>query len=478
MAVANEFFRPPAPEPRPRSLGVIGLLRALKKNPIECWAKEHFEEAIVAATPVLGRVFVVNDPDAIRHVLLDNAVNYGKDKFQRRVCSAGLGHGLLGAEGGQWRVQRRSIAPMFSRKTVASFAAAMLQAANTLVARWHALGEAATVDLAVEMRRVTLDVLERTIFSDGLGCQAEELRAAMATYFDTIGRIEPLDLFGAPDFVPRPSRLRVRATLRFFDAAIDQLIVARKQRLKHDPDAGPHDLLTLLLRALDPETGQSMTEAEVRSNILTFVAAGHETTANCLCWSLFLLAQSPEWRERVTAEVCSESAALTRGLADRLVLTRAVIDEALRLYPPIAATTRMAIGPDTLGGMSIRPGSVLVIAPYVLHRHRRLWNAPDYFDPNRFVGEARSTISRFAYLPFGVGMRTCIGAAFALQEATLVLATIVRHFELELAPGHVVWPLLRVTLRPAGGLPMKLTRRCDRPMASPNASFGERVQAA
>jgi cytochrome P450 len=461
VAAVSQLVRPPAPEPRPTSLGLIGLVRALKKNPIECWAKEHFEEPAVTAARALGHVVLINDPDAIRRVLLDNAANYRKDTFQRRVCSAGLADGLLGAEGEQWRVQRRTLAPMFCRKTIASFAPAMLQAANALVARWRARGEAAQTDVAAEMTRVTLDVLEHTIFSDGLGCQAEELRAAMAVYFDTIGRIDPLDLFGVPDFVPRLGRLRVRTTLRFFDAAIDELIAKRRRRLTQDPDGGPRDILTLLLAALDPETGQAMTEAEVRSNILTFIAAGHETTANCLSWSLFLLAQSPEWRERVAAEARSEIGALTAGLADHLVETRAVVEEALRLYPPIAAISRMAIGPDTLGKVSVKPGSMVVISPYVLHRHRRLWDSPDYFDPHRFVGEARAKIDRFAYLPFGVGMRTCIGAAFALQEATLVLATIMRHFELELVPGHVVWPLLRVTLRPAGGLPMTVRPRRD-----------------
>ena len=221
----------------------------------------------------------------------------------------------------------------------------------------------------------------------------------------------------------------------------------------------PNDILTLLLNALDPDTGHRMTEVEVRANILTFIAAGHETTANCLSWSLFLLARSAEWREGVAAEARREVDGPISGLADRLVLTRAVIEEAIRLYPPIAAISRVATGPDELAGVAIRRGSMVVIAPYVLHRHRRLWTDPDHFDPHRFLGEARATIERFAYLPFGAGMRTCIGSAFALQEAALVLATIMKHFTLKLVPEHRVWPLLRVTLRPAGGLPMTIARR-------------------
>jgi cytochrome P450 len=439
-------------------LGPVGLLRVLQKNPIECWAEEHFEQPVVTASRAIGHVLVINDPGAIRRVLLDNATNYRKDTLQQRVLSAGLANGLLSAEDEQWRVQRRTLAPLFSRKTVTSFAPAMRQAGNALVERWRLRGEGSRIDVAAEMTRVTLDVLERTIFSDGLGCNADELRAAMAIYFETIGRIDPLDLFGVPAFVPRIGRLRARSTLRFFDAAIDEIIATRRRRMAQGAGSVPNDILSLLLGALDPATGRAMTEAEVRSNILTFIAAGHETTANCLSWSLFLLSQSAEWREHVAAEARREIDGPMAGIADRLVVTRAVVEESIRLYPPIAAISRMAIGRDELAGVAVRRGSMVVIAPYVLHRHRRLWRDPDHFDPGRFLGDARMRIDRFAYLPFGVGMRTCIGSAFALQEATLVLATIMRHFALEMAPGHAVWPLLRVTLRPAGGLPMTVRR--------------------
>jgi cytochrome P450 len=335
----------------------------------------------------------------------------------------------------------------------------MMAAAQALVARWHERSDGSRFDVAAEMTRVTLDVLVRTIFSDGFGCDVETLRAAMATYFETIGRIDPLDLLGVPDFVPRPSRLRVRSILRFFNAAIDEIIATRRWRLARDPYGAPNDLLTLLLNALDPDTSRPMTESEVRANILTFIAAGHETTANCLSWSLFLLARSPEWRDRVVAEARRELDGPAAGLCDRLVLTRAVIEESIRLYPPIAAISRVAIGPDELAGISIRRGWMVAIAPYVLHRHRRLWSEPDYFDPNRFLGEARANIDRFAYLPFGAGMRTCIGSAFALQEATIVLATVMRQFELHPVADHAVWPLLRVTLRPKDGLPMTVASR-------------------
>jgi cytochrome P450 len=192
---------------------------------------------------------------------------------------------------------------------------------------------------------------------------------------------------------------------------------------------------------------------------------------------MFLLSQSPEWYERVCAEADRELTGPIAGITDRLVETRAVVEETIRLYPPIAAISRVALDCDDLCGEQVRPGSLVVISPYVLHRHRLLWNCPDAFDPRRFLGEAREMVDRFAYLPFGVGPRKCIGSTFALQEATLVLAMIARHFTFQLKPGHVVWPTLQVTLRPANGLPMIVrSRGVNRPRHQEAAASG-RVDA-
>jgi cytochrome P450 len=444
-------YRPPAPIPLPKPLGLFGLLSTLKRNPLECWTQAHFEKPVVAGGLPFKHVLLVHEPAAIRRVLLDNAGNYQKDAIQRRVLSAGLGDGLLSAEGEQWRTQRRTVAPVFARKTIMDFAPAMMAAADALTERWRG-EDGSTVDAAAEMSRVTLEVLERTIFSDGLGRDKEEFRGAMATYFNTIGRIDPLDILGLPPSVPRLSHWRVRSTLRFFETAIDEIIAMRRRRSGEKAN----DILTLLLGALDPETGRQMSEAEVRSNILTFISAGHETTANTITWSLFLLSQSPEWRARVEAEAAREIGGPIAGLADRLVETRAVIDEAVRLYPAIAALSRVAKGPDELGGEKVKRGTMIVIAPYVLHRHKLYWRDPDTFDPSRFLGKAKNEIDRYAYIPFGAGIRTCIGSAFALQEATLILATIMKNFDVALPPGTAVWPMLRVTLRPADGLPLTI----------------------
>lgn len=451
-------YTPPAPTPRARLLGLFGLLRVLATNPLEAWTAAHFERPVVSGGLAIGRATVISDPAAIRRVLLENYDNYEKDWLQRRVLSAGLTDGLLTVEANRWRMQRRALAPLFARKTVMNFSAAMTGVANALVERLKAR-DGQIVDLAVEATRVTLEVLERTIFSDGFGRDPEQIRLAMKRYFETIGEIDPFDVLGLPRFIPRLKRWKLRATMRLFDDTMDAIIASRRRQLADDAANAPRDILTLLLEATDPQTGEGLSESELRANILTFIAAGHETTANSITWSLFLLSQSKEWRARLQTEADRELAGSGDIAAERLMETRAVIDEANRLYPPIGAISRQALGPDTLAGEAIERGTMVVIATYVLHRHRTLWVKPDVFDPARFLPGAREAIDRFAYLPFGVGPRICIGAPFALQEATIVLASIMRHFDFELAPGHAVWPLQKVTLRPNGGLPVRLKAR-------------------
>jgi cytochrome P450 len=440
--------------------GLIEPIRTLRRNPLECWSAEFFREPITRIRLPFTDAVLFHDPAAIKRVLLDNADNYRKDPIQRRILSSGLADGLLSVEGSRWEVQRRPLAPLFAKRTVASFAEAMLSAARRLAEKWSDRGDGTVVDVAAEMTLLTLDVLALTIFSDGIGGDFEEFRLAMNAYFGVIGRIGALDLFGVPEFVPRPGRARLRRTMAYFEGAIDDIIEARRRRLAcANGDGDPNDLLTLVSRAPDPSTGQPMNLAAVRSNILTFLSAGHETTANSLAWLIFLLSRAPEWRTRVQMEADRELSGPAAGLADRLVVTRAVVEEALRLYPPIAAPSRTPEGPDMLGAYQVGARSLIVIAPYVLHRHRTLWDRPDVFDPSRFLPGARSAVPRFAYLPFGAGPRTCIRSSFALQEATIALAVLMRRFDLELLPGTKIWPLQQITLRPANGLPMRLSER-------------------
>lgn len=449
---------PPAPVPKAEQLRPLAFLWTLRRNPIETWTKAHFERPILSGRGLLGIGAVVSHPPAIRRVLLDNVANYRKDALQKRVLSPGLSDGLLTVEGDAWRVQRRAIAPIFTPKLVGSFAAPMVRAADALAARWARVRPGRVIDAHKQMARVTLEILGETIFSGGLERDPDEFLAAMSHYFMTIGVLDPADLLDFPEWVPRIGQLRSRSSIRFFAKAVDA-IVARRKALIASGGPTPEDLLTLLLKASDPRTGTGLSDEEVRANVITFIGAGHETTANALTWSLFLLSLSPEWRERLAAEADSALDGPAETAVERLVETRAVIEEAMRLYPPVASLSREALGPDDLCGRRIRRGALIIISPYVLHRHKLLWRDPGLFDPSRFLPGARETIDRFAYLPFGAGPRVCIGAAFSLQEAVIVLATILRRFELTPAPGFKVEPVQRITLRPRDGMKLVLHRR-------------------
>jgi len=462
-ALEAPSFRPPHPKPRTEPLGTLAFLRAVRENPLNTWMEAHFEEPIITGDGALGRMTVVSDPAAIRHILVDNAANYRKDDLQLRILAPGLGRGLVTAEGDEWRLQRRTIAPLFTPRHVASFFPAMVEAAERLVRRWQRRPAGRVVDASLEMTRVTLDVLERTIFTQGVSKDPDALGRAITRYFNSLGRVAPLDIFGFPDWIPRIGRLRARPSIRFFEETVNALIDARKQLLARGEQA-PRDLLTLLLEAADPETGKGLSDIDVRTNIVTFIGAGHETTANALSWSLYLLSQDERARAHVEREVDEvlEEGALEPHHLDKLVYTRAVIDEAIRLYPPAPYMSRAAIDDDRIGELEIPAGSMVAIVPYLLHRHRRLWNEPDAFQPERFLPENRGRIDRFAYLPFGAGPRVCIGASFSLQEAVIVLATIARSVRLDLVDGHAVTPVQRITLRPQGGLPMRLTQRAPK----------------
>jgi cytochrome P450 len=458
-SIPTTAFRPPRPVPHDGPLGALRMILALRRNPLEVWSKAHYELPILMGRSILGERAVVSEPAAVRRIFLDNAANYRKDALQLRVLGPGLGRGLLTVDGEDWRAQRRALAPLFSPRQIVGFAPAMSRVAAAAVERLAPRRGGRVVDVAQEMARVTLEVLEQTLFSQGLGRGASEFQVAVTRYFDTIGRLDPLDLLGAPRFVPRLGRMRGRSTLDFFARAVDEIIGARK-RLLASGAAAPNDILTLLLAAQAPETGRGMREDDVRANIVTFIGAGHETTANALTWTLYLLSQAPDWRARVEQEIDARfDPDDGETLADALPTTKAVVEEALRLYPPAANLSREAIGADVLAGRRIRPGTVVTVSPFVLHRHRLLWRDPDAFDPERFLGANRDSIDRYAYIPFGAGPRVCIGMGFAMLETMAVLGHLLRAYRFDLAPGHPVSPVARVTLRPAQGMKMIVRRR-------------------
>ena len=305
------------------------------------------------------------------------------------------------------------------------------------------------------MMRTTFDVILRTMLPGRGNIDTELMERSVTSGLESTSWIVALALVRAPSWVPYPGIFRTLRDRKRLHSILESLILEARQT----PGKGD-DLLSHLMNATDPETGKSMNTIDVRNNLMTFITAGHETTALALTWTLYLLSLNPEIEERVRGEIAD----VTGGVPvrpehiDDLVYTNQVIQESMRLYPPAALIARAALRNIVLDDEQIRAGSTVYVPVYAVHRHEKLWSEPDRFDPSRFEPEAAKAIDRFCYLPFGAGPRTCIGQNFAQMEAVALMASLLRSFRLTLRPGHRPEPRLRVTLRPAGGMPMRLQR--------------------
>jgi cytochrome P450 len=452
----TEPFVPFALHLRDKPAGRFGQLWHLANNAIHIWAREHFEKMIVTGTSLIGETALVNDPAGIRRVLVDNVGNCEKDHLQLRILSAGAPEntamGLLVATGEQWRRTRRTLAPLFAPRRVSALARAMHEQAQARVATWLAKSAGTGLRVDQEMTGVTYDILSATMFSGALEGGAQDAERELTIMLNSIGRIHPFDVMGAPDWLPRLGHGRGYKARRYFEAEMEKLLSKRQTEEARGAPL-PDDLLSALLKASDPETGQGLTRQEIASNLFTFIAAGHETTARALTWTLFLLSQSPEWEERCIAEAVRAPDDPGQWLWEMPAI-RAAFEEAMRLFPPAPQLSRMASDFDTICGVNIAPGTYIYIAPWVLHRHRQLWEHPDAFLPEWFMPGNRDRIDRFAYLPFGGGPRVCIGQIFAMQEAVIVLACILQRLRLR-HRGEPPVPVHRITLRT--GKPLEMT---------------------
>lgn len=434
-----------------RPLGVFGSLSAGRRNILELIPQ------IATQAPILSgrtgkRWHMVMDPEALRHILRDNVSNYPKSVVTKLILEPAIGDSLFVAEGQEWLWQRRTAAPVFSHRNVAALAPVMTAAAERAAAR-IAQGQGRAVNCYDEMVIATFEVISDVTFSDGAGFDRAAVHRAIEDYMAQTARVSLLDILGAPGWVPRPGRLMSGAAMRQMKRVADASI--QRRRIEGNP--GIPDLLDLLLAGEDPKTGRKMTTAELRDNLLTFIVAGHETTALTLSWALYLCAFAPaiQAAARAEAQAALGDRAATAANVAALPLIRRIVDETLRLYPPAAFLSRTAQATDRLCGRPVEPGDTVILPIYALHRHHALWNRPDRFDPDRFSAER--PVDRYAYLPFGDGPRVCIGANFALQEAVIILATLLARFRFDLVPGKSPKPVMILTLRPEGGVWLQVT---------------------
>ncbi|MBY5990077.1 cytochrome P450 [Roseovarius atlanticus] len=428
-------------------MGILGSLGAARRNVLGIIPELATRQPMVSGRTG-KRWHMVMDPGAIREILLERVDTYPKSLVTKNLLKPAIGESLFIAEGAHWRWQRRTAAPVFSHRNVMNLAPIMTAAAQRSADRVAEAGPRA-IDMAADMVRTTFDVIADVTFSGDGMFDADAVHRGIDAYISEAGKISLLDVLGAPDWVPRPGRLIFsRNAVGDMRRIADEAIEARRQR---GPEGVP-DLLDLLMEGEDPKTKRQMNTAELRDNLLTFIVAGHETTALTLGWSLYLCAFDQSVQDRARAElraVCGDGP-VTGEHVENLPFMRQIIDEALRLYPPAGMVSRTAMANDTLCGREIRKGDTVILPIYALHRHHMLWDDPDAFRPDRFAD--RKAVERYAYLPFGDGPRICIGASFALQEAVIILGTLLNRFRFTPVAGRDPDPVMILTLRPEGGV--------------------------
>jgi cytochrome P450 len=449
----------PANVPPTPHRGLLGDVFRFRRAPIPTLSRAWRECGDVVRLR-FGAVspYLVLHPDGVQHVLQTNAKNYDKQTRGFNKLKLALGEGLLTSEGALWRKQRRAIQPAFHKDRVEGFAAIMTETAASMLDRWDARSKPLDAfDVTEEMTALTLDIIARTMFTAELGADSKSL-ADMVTLAGRHINSRITSLTGMLDFwerLPTPANRRFWAALRQGDGLIQKVIERRRGGGPESPELGG-DLLSMLMASRDQETGEAMSDQQLRDEVVTIFSAGHETTAQALSWTFYLLSTHPEAERRLHEEVRAALGDALPALADlpRLGYAARVLKESMRLFPPAWAISRRAEAEDRIGGYRIPAQGFVLLCPYLTHRHPDFWENPEAFDPDRFLPERSQGQHRFAYLPFGAGARMCIGSNFAMMEAQLVLASIVQRYRLSLVPGHPVELEPLITLRSRQGMRM------------------------
>ena len=438
--------RPPGPPPR----FLVGRFPLLGPDPLAVytrWARDFGDIFYYRAGWI--HVYFLNHPDLIESVLISQSQNFAKDKVIQNSRWF-LGQGLLTSEGAEWRQQRRLCQPAFHRERLSSYGRTMSAYAEEMLAGWP---QGEVRDIHQEMMQLTMRIVAKVLFSVEVSEDAQKVAAALnllMRHTSGFRMIMPPPL----RHLPLPALVRAKRAVRELDEIVNRII---RQRRASGEDTG--DLLSMLMAARD-EDGSAMTDRQLRDEIMTFLLAGHETTAVSLSWTWYLLSEHPEVAQKLRQELNDVLGGRTPQLEDlaRLPYTDKVVKESMRLYPPAWSLARTAAKEMEIAGYRLPVGANVVMSPWIIHRDPRFFEDPDQFKPDRWTAQTTQQLPRFAYFPFGGGPRLCIGASFAMMEANLLVATIAQRFQLHLVPGHPVDPLPGITLRPRHGMRMQIIR--------------------
>jgi cytochrome P450 len=448
----SETFIPVGAPIHRRVMSRMETALAARRNVLEIIPALAFSQPIVSGE-MLMRWHMLADPGGYRRVMSDNLANYPKSEIMRRMLRPAIGDSLFNADGADWKWQRQAVVPVFTHRNVVALAPAMTATAERAAARLHASGGKA--EMVSQMLTSTFDVICDVALSGREHFDGATFSAAITRYFQTAGRASLLDFLGVPDWFPRPGELLAGASVKTMHDMVAAAIQARRGAA---PNAA-NDLLDHMLAAQDPETGQRMDAESLIHNMQFFIVAGHETTALALAWALYLLANSPadQTRAREQARAQLGNRAATAADLDTMPFITQVLEESMRLYPPVGLLARTVVAPDELCGRPMKPGDLLFLPIWALHRHDMWWERPALFEPARFDPANRR--DKYQYLPFGAGPRVCVGANFAMMQAGIILATLLARFRF--APtGPDPRPIMSMTVRPDPGVFLQAEAIC------------------
>jgi len=437
-------------------VGRLSFFATLLRNPLRILPASVYEEGIVCAGRAGRTVCWITEPSLIKTVLLDKHDAFRRTPITQRILGPLLGKGVLTADGADWKWQRQTATPVFRHHDLLGFVPTMAEAAERLLAQWREDAPDAIRDVDRDMTLVTFDVISHTLLPGGDEHVGPLIGRANVDYQKPLGWQMAYANFGLPSWMPHPGKLKMYFARRRLRSAVAALVAERRASAVVEDD-----LLQRLANAKSPETGAQMPDELLIDNLLTFFLAGHETTAKALTWTLYLLARAPDWENRILDEVRNVvgDGRIKPEHIDKLVITTQVLKESMRLYPPAPIMSGQATADTELADVPISAGTQIIIPIYAIQRHRRRWSNPDHFEPTRFAPENEAKIPRYYYMPFGAGPRICIGMAFSLIEGVAILATLVRAATFVTTCDHEPEAVSRVTLRPAGGMPLLVRMR-------------------
>ena len=444
-------FTPPHPPRRSKPVPTWrGFFGERARTAVYGWSELAFSSDYFKRMVVGHTVHVVLKPEWVQRVLLDNASNYEKPRLVKRILAPTIGRGLLSSDGELWRAQRKIVAASFTPPAVDALVPVFARVGKAMADAWSPGAR----DMAVEATTATMSVISEALFSGDARLTTRAAMDHITHAMEGVSEARLQVLLGLPLVPVSPRGFRGHRGMRFLRRTLGEIVGERLS-----PGA-PEDFVTDVIRALLERFPREEALELAVDNAATFYLAGHETTANATTWTLYLLSEQPELQERAAAEAeAALAAGIGADLPDRLPLLRTILEESLRLYPPVPRFDREAVAADKLGEHEVRPGDLVSIWPWIIHRHKTLWADPDAFDAGRFTPERRKDHHRFQYIPFGGGPRTCVGARLALAEALTVLAIWLARWRFQPAPGREVRVSGMVTLRPKGGLPLILEKR-------------------